>query len=681
MPPLPRSREGNERPLRYAQKATGKLGRRTTRKPVAGKPLHLNTRGRKESMKRSRQKYAVVVGLVLAVSGSVMAEEKTAQLGEVVVTATRDEVPIEQVGSSISVITAKEIEQQQKRTVADALRMVPGLDVKSYNGAGSPTDISLRGAPSYHTLVLVDGVEVNDPSDAQGGYNFANLTTDNIERIEVLNGPQSTLYGSHAIGGIINIITKRGEGKMKAFLTAEGGSHYTAKETAGISGSVKQFQYLFNISRLDTDGISAANSKNGNSENDPFQNTTVSARFGIAPLNNLDVDIALRYSRSRADLDGSSYTPPYNPIDKLGYYSKTEQLHLKSEANLSLFKNVWDQKLGIAYSDSQRSYSDNSYYNGHTVKFDWQHIIHLHSTNDFTFGAEQKDEYSDAQDMEEKHASTTSVYFQDQIKLFDRWFNTLGVRVDDHNQFGTKATYRFTTAYLIKHTGTKLKGSYGTGFRSPSLFELYAPALPSYYFTGGNSNLIPESSEGWDAGFEQSLPFMRTTFGATWFRNEFKNMIRYMTDPVTYFGYYDNVARAHTQGLELTSTVQPIEDLSLKATYTYTETKDDTSSSTNYGKQMAYRPKNKLTFDANYSLLKKANINLGLVYVGTRYANDSNTRKMKDYLLVNLAGSYDVTKNLQVFGRVDNLFDRQYEEVAGYGTPGIGAYGGVKVSF
>jgi vitamin B12 transporter len=407
----------------------------------------------------------------------------------------------------------------------------------------------------------------------------------------------------------------------------------------------------------------------------------VSARLGITPLINLDFDVALRYSKSRSDLDGYSSVPPYSFSDIRGYYSNADQLYLRSEGNLSLFNNFWDQKLGLSLNDSKRDYSDGYYYNGQSLKFDWQHLLHLHKTNDFTLGLERKDEYAQTDGMDEKHAATTSFYFQDQIKLFDRWFTTLGVRVDDHDRFGTEATYRFTTAYLVKQTGTKIRGSYGSGFRSPSLYELYAPALPLWSFLGGNANLKPEKSTGWDIGVEQTLQIMKTHLSVTWFRNDFKDMIRYMTDSATWNSYYDNVDKAHSQGIELTASLQPLDELAFKATYTYTEAKDDTSGSATYGKHWAYRPKNKLTFDANYSFLKKANLNLGLVYVGTRYSDADNNNKMKDYLLVNLAGSYDITKNLQVFGRVDNLFDRQYEEVAGYGTPGIGAYGGVKVSF
>lgn len=623
----------------------------------------------------------MVLGLVLAFCATAAAEQNPTTMSEVVITATRDEVPIEQVGSSITVITAKEIEQQQKQTVADVLRMVPGLDVKQSGAYGGSTSVFIRGAKPEHTLVLIDGVEMNDPTAIGAAYDFANLTADNIERIEVLSGPQSTLYGSHAMGGVINIITKRGDGKLKAYFSAEGGSHYTAKETAGLSGGTSLLQYALNVSRLDTDGISAANSKNGNPENDPYQNSTVSARLGITPLSNLDFDVALRYSKSRTDLDGYSTVPPYSFSDVRGYHSNTDQLYLRSEGNLSLFHNFWDQKLGLSFNDSKRDYSDGYYYNGQSLKFDWQNVLHLHKTNDFTLGVERKDEYAATDGMDEKHAATNSVYLQDQIKLFDSWFTTLGVRIDDHSRFGTEATYRFTTAYLIKQTGTKLRGSYGSGFRSPSLYELYAPALPLWLFLGGSPDLKPEKSTGWDIGVEQTIPVMKTQLSATWFRNDFKDMIRYMTDPITWNSYYDNVDKAHSQGLELAASLQPVDELTLKATYTYTETKDDTAGSTTYGKQWTYRPKNKLTFDANYRFLKKANVNLGFVYVGTRYSDAANTNKMKDYLLVNLAASYDVTKNLQLFGRIDNLLDRQYEEVVGYGTPGIGAYGGVKVSF
>lgn len=633
-------------------------------------------------MKRSRQKYAVALGLVLAVCGSALAEEKTAQLGEVVVTATRDEVPIEQVGSSITVVTAKEIEQQQKRTVADALRMVPGLDLVRTGSFGGTTAVFMRGAKSEHTLVLIDGIEMNDPSSSGGGYNFSNLTTDNIERIEILRGPQSTLYGSHAIGGVINIITKRGDGKLKGFLSAEGGSFATARENAGINGGTNLLQYSLSVSRLDTGGVSAAGERYGNKERDGYQNTAVAGRLGITPTDNTEIDLTLRYDRSRTSVDNGGGTGKDDP----NHIMKSDELFFRTQGWLSLFNGLWEQKLGVSFADtSWRDDNDKdaqhtlasdmlrSSFHGQSVKIDWQNTVKPHKTTTLVLGVETNEDNGKSDyflgtgyssEVSERFARTTGVYLQDQLNLFDAWFSTLGVRVDDHSKFGTEATYRFTTAYLIKQTDTRLKGSYGTGFKAPSLYQLYS----SY----GSADLKPDKSIGWDLGVEQGLPFMKTTLGATWFRNEYSQTIDF--DMTTY--KYNNITKAHTHGLELTAALQPIDDLTLKAAYTYLETKDDIS-----GKQLVRRPKNKASFDINYSFLKKANVNLGVIYVGTRYGDTDNNNKMKDYLLVNLAGSYDITKNLQVFGRIDNLFDRQYEEVAGYGTPGIGAYGGVKVSF
>ncbi len=634
-------------------------------------------------MKRSRQTCAVVLGLVLVTGGAALAEEKAAQLGEVVVTATRDEVPLEQVGSSISVITAKEIEQQQVRTVADALRTVPGLDVVRTGSFGGTTAIFMRGAKSEHTLVLIDGIEINDPSSTGGGFNFANLTTDNIERIEILRGPQSTLYGSHAIGGVINIITKQGDGKLKGFLSAEGGSFTTARETAGIHGGTNLLQYALTVSRLDTGGVSAAGERYGNTERDGYQNSAVAGRLGITPTSNSQIDLTLRYDRSRTSVDNGGGAG----MDDPNHTMHSDELFFRTQGWLALLDGRWEQKLGVSFSDiSWRDDNDpdtahpidllRSSFHGQSVKVDWQHTLKLHETTTLVLGAETTEEnaksdyYSDgawgpySSNWDERFARTTGVYLQDQLSLFDAWHSTFGVRVDDHSKFGTETTYRFTTSYLVKQSDTRLKGSYGTGFKAPSLYQLYS----SY----GSPDLKPDKSIGWDLGLEQGLPFMKTTLGATWFRNEYSQMIDF--DMTTW--KYTNVAKAHSQGLELTAALQPLDNLGLKAAYTYTEAYDDIS-----GKQLVRRPKNKLTFAANYSFLKKANVNLGFVYVGTRSADTANTQKMKDYLLVNLAGSYDVSKNLQLFGRVDNLFDRQYEEVVGYGTPGIGAYGGVKVSF
>ncbi|AJY71828.1 hypothetical protein RW64_01460 [Geobacter sulfurreducens] len=616
------------------------------------------------------------------------------RLDEMVVTANRVDTPTNEVGSSITVITAREIEQRKSVTLLDVLRTVPGLDVVQQGGMGGTASVFMRGANSEHTLVLLDGIELNDPSSTGAGFDFANLPTANIDRVEILRGPQSTLYGSHAMGGVINIITKKGQGKPTGFLSAEGGSYYTAIEKGGISGGTNLYNYSLGVTRRDTAGFSTAGRKYGNTENDGDQNTSVNTRLGITPTENLSVDLFFNYLKSRTDLDNNGGAGGDDP----NYVQKSEQYSFRAQGDLALFEHRWEQRLGVSLNDLSRDFtngtdpahpSDSSRgsYHGQDVKIDWQHTLHLHETNSLTLGIERKEEnaksdynsesafgpYSST--FSEKYAHTTGFYLQDQIRLWDSWFTTLGVRLDDHSRFGTQATYRFTTSYLIKQSDTRFKGSYGTGFKSPSLYQLY-----SEY---GDTGLNPEKSTGWDIGVEQALFGKKMVLGATYFRNDFENLIDFVSIATAPYGQYQNIGKARTQGAEVTATLRPLDELTLKLGYTYTWAEDLTN-----GQELLRRPKNKASLDANYRFLKDANVNLGVVYVGSRidkvfdpvtYASSRVT--MKDYVVVNLAASYDITKNLQLFGRVDNLLDRNYEEVTGYGTAGISAYGGVKVSF
>lgn len=641
-------------------------------------------------MKRSMLKCGMVSGVVMAFCAPAGAEEKIAKLEEVVVTANRLETATREVGSSITVITAQQIEQRQQTLLLDVLRSVPSIDVVRSGGPGSATSVFMRGANSEHTLVLLDGIELNDPSAAGGGYDFANLPTDNIERIEILRGPQSTLYGSRAMAGVINIITKRGQGKPTGFLSAQGGSFNTTAEKAGISGGTGLYNYSLGLSRFDTGGFSAASRKQGNTEKDGYQNTSLNTKLGITPASNFSVDFVANYLKNRADLDYDGGIGGDDP----NYIQKTEQVSLRSQADLALFDNLWEQRLGVSFNDLNSDFNNGTdparpsdlsrgSYHGQSVMLDWQHTLHLHETNSLTLGIERKEEnaksdyYSESiwgpysSPWDEHSAHTTGYYLQDQVRLWDAWFTTLGVRLDDHSRFGTKATYRFTSAYVVKQTDTTFKGSYGTAFKAPSLYQLYAP-------TYGYENLNPEKSTGWDLGIEQSLLDGKVTMGVTYFYNDFEDLINF--DDAS---KYSNISRATTQGVELTAALRPVNEFTLRAGYTYTRTEDKET-----GLELLRRPKNKISFDGNYRFMKKADLNLGVVYVGTRFDNvydpityGATRVKMRDYLLVNLAASYDLAKNLRIFGRVDNLFDRDYEEVLGYGTAGISAYGGVKVSF
>ncbi|MDD2337110.1 MAG: TonB-dependent receptor plug domain-containing protein [Geobacteraceae bacterium] len=267
--------------------------------------------------------------------------QDSSQLEEIVVTANRNEAALDEIGSSISVITREEIDRSKKPFVLDLLRTVPALDVVQSGGPGGLTSVSIRGAASEYTLVLLDGVRMNDPSTPGASYDFANLTTDNIERIEVLRGPQSTLYGSDAMGGVINIITRQGTGKPSGFVSAEGGSFGTATEKAAISGGTELLRYSLGLSREDTSGFSSAGEKYGNHETDGFHSTSISTRLGVTPSRIFDVDCIVRYLSTKADMDNGGGAGQDDPNSLV----RSEQVFVRGQGRLLLFDDYGSRSL------------------------------------------------------------------------------------------------------------------------------------------------------------------------------------------------------------------------------------------------------------------------------------------------------------------------------------------------
>ncbi len=637
-----------------------------------------------------------IVGLLACLFMSlftlVYAQEKTGvvEMKEVVVTASRLEETLRYSPDSVTVVTEDEIQKKGEKTVIDVLRDVPGVSIAQYGQFGGGASIYLRGTNNAHTLIMIDGVRVGDPMATDGKMSISDLSTNNIERIEVVRGAQSVLYGSDAIGGVINIITKKGEGKPKFFLSGEGGTYHTYRGAAGLSGGTKWVNYSLGISHFDTKGFSAAHKKYGNTEKDGHKNTSFSTRLGFTPSEYLDIDFIVRYIDTKTDLDQGGGRGKDDP----NFVSDSRQLFFRTQGRLLLLNGLWEQKLGFSLSDHDREYSDKKdaqhpydssrgFYDGRVWKVDWQHNLYLHKTNTLTLGVEYEKEKGESEYswesvwgpgksiFPEKSAYTKGLYIQDKIALYESFFATLGIRVDDHSRFGSETTYRIAPAYLFKKTGTKIKATYGTGFKAPSLYQLYALATARGPI--GNENLKPEKSKGWDAGVEQYLFKDRVTLGATYFRNDFEDLIDF-----DWAKGYVNIAKAKTEGAEIFASVRPIEDLTIGASYTYTDTEDKKT-----GKRFLRRPPHKGSLNLNYRFLNKGNASLDLIYVGKRddWAPYPKRGEVGGYTLVNLAASYDIFKNIQVFGRIENLFDRKYEEVWGYGTAGFSLFGGIKMSF
>ncbi len=601
------------------------------------------------------------------------------ELEKIVVTATKTEASQGSIGISNTIITGNEIKQTGKYTVLDVLRAQPGITVSQTGPHGGITNIYLRGSKPGHTLVMIDGVEVNDPMATDRSFNFAYLTTDNIERIEVIRGPQSTLYGSDAMGGVINIITKKGKGKPKFEITSEGGEHNTFKESFGLNGATGNSDYSFMVSRVESEGISKAKDT---SESDNYQNLTLSSRLGYKILDNAKLNIIFRHANTETDLDDGAYE------DDPNYTAWYKDFAGKLEFAQDL-KPWWDHKLSFSYLEVTRQYRDErdtvdttediqSWYKGNNQKIEWQHNLSIAEIDKITAGFEYEEERGSSSyrsrttvtRFDRKTIKNKGYYLQNQFKLTERLFITPGIRIDDHQLFDTETTYRLSSSYLLP-TQTRFKANWGTGFKAPSLYQLYS----TQDFGGGpigDPNLAPDKSKSYDFGFEQNLLDDNLSFDITYFHNKFENMVDYDLT----LSKYKNIGRAWTNGFEVNVSYKPIKNLKVGLNYTYMKTKDKTT-----GLKLVRRPENQIGFNINWILADKVNFDLNTIYVGHTWNNSNNTQKVKPYTKVDFSVYYDLNNCLQLFGRIENLFDREYQEIRGYSTLGRSFYSGLKFKF
>ncbi|NLC71580.1 MAG: TonB-dependent receptor [Desulfuromonadaceae bacterium] len=645
---------------------------------------------------------AILLLGIAAIASPLFAAEESYLLNPIIVTATRTATPSLEIAASCTVITAEEIEARQHKTVLDVLRGMPGLDITRAGSMGQQGSVLIRGGNSEHTLVLIDGVEANDPSTPGRSFDFAHLTTDNIERIEILRGPQSVLYGSDAMAGVIHIITRQGRGKPTFWGSVEGGSFRTFREALGGSGGNEKLNYSLSLSRIDSDGISAAGSADGNKERDGYRNTTLSLKLGAIPTKNTVLDLTARYMDSKTEIDNFGGPLGDDPNNELQW----QTFHLRGQGTLRLLEDLWESKIAFNFTDNQRD-NDNgpdaehpvsllrSSFDSRLYKGEWQNDLHLGERHTLTLGAEYQqesaksryyEEYADyftglpvssTSDFRKKTAYTMGVFLQEQFRYGESFFATAGIRLDDHESFDSQATWRITSAYILPRLQTKLSATLGTAFKAPSLYQLHV--VTDYVL--GNENLDPEESLGWEVGIEQPLLDRRLTLSATYFRNDFDNLITTEMDAATWQYRYVNVDKARTRGFELEALFQPLPELGFSAAYTQTDAENRDT-----GEDLPRRPRHKFSINCHYRFLDHAGADLTLVYVGKRddlFYNEATYQsgrvELDDYTLVNLAAHWDVTPKVRLFGRIDNLFDEDYEEIWGYGTPGIGAFAGIRL--
>lgn len=628
-------------------------------------------------------KQVTVHALVVSVGIALMAAPVNAQSDQpvapeehVTVTATRFETPLEDVGASVTVITADDLERLQVGTVGDALRLVPGLTVLQSGSPGATTSVGIRGAHGTQIQVIVDGVKIK--STTNGTAEFGDLTTDNVDRIEILRGPQSTLYGADAIGGVVNIITRRGQGPLSGQATVGGGNYGTVRERLAWQGATGRFDWSLGGSYHTTAGRFA---------NDAYREGSGAVQLGLALPGQGRLALSGRFQRDAKDIPFKNVFPNFD-----ANRGQVERSNLGSLRWSQPWSKRWDSDLTLSDYRDRLDFSDpadpgtseSSFQSRIDVRrfgAEWYSRVHLGSRSSLTLGAEWRSERGDNVGTFDREVSTHALVAQDEAHLSDHLVVTAGVRTDDHSAFGTKTTPRVALSYALPESSMRLKGSWGEGFRAPTLNELYFPAFggcPSF----GNPSLKPETSRSFDAGIELRFPQSRLWFEATYFQNGFQDLIEFaLIDPLNFCFQAQNVGRAQTRGAETQITAVPAKGLALSLAFTHQDTRDLDS-----GLELRRFPRNRAVATLSWARLRSAEIH-ARVSVQSSHFEASGRPRTAGYTVVDLGGHYDVFQHgrpaaiLRLFASVGNILDERYQEVQGFPALGRNFLAGAEFRF
>jgi vitamin B12 transporter len=623
------------------------------------------------------------------------ADSTDTSLKEVVVVATRTPVPLSKVGNSVTVLTDKDIKQSQATIVSDLLDQTPGITVARDGGVGQPTSVFIRGAESDQTLVVIDGVKMTDPSLPGGGFDFEDLLIGDISRIEILRGAQSTLYGSDAIGGVIDITTADPTQESEGSASLEGGSHDTGYGTANVGGVSDALMWRAAGSYYGTTGIPCFDQYLGGRRDCASQigDGAGQIRYDLAP----DVQLDLRgyIVSSRTDFDG--YDTPTGAFGDDSEYGKTQQ-------GIGYAGLTWwspdrslTNRLSVQYTGSEtREYDPNAPANygypttetfygfGRNIREEYQGTWKFSDAGQVVFGAQNEhstmNTVSPFSPFIGAGVIIDSGFVQAQYEVLKGLTLTVGGRYDHHDVYGGHGTGQFAAAWVLPDQTTVLRASFGQGFEAPSLYELY-----SNY---GNRALQPETANSWDAGIEHHALADRLVLSATYFQRTSRDLIDFFdcttpsplcaTEP---FGYYANIERSFAHGVELAGSLKATERLSITANYTLSDTEDDSPGSSTYGNELPRRPADAGNADVSYVWPFRLNTALAMRYSGPSFDDAANTIRLGGYVLLDIRTSFPINDHLEMYARVENLTDRHYEVAYQYGTLGRSAYIGARATF
>ena len=618
--------------------------------------------------------------------------------GVIIVSALRTPTPVDTVASSLTVIDKRAIDASQAPVVSDLLVRTPGISFTRNGGYGTATSIRIRGAEGDQTVLVIDGVKLADPSSTGGGYNFATLMTGDIDQIEILRGPQSILWGSQAIGGVVNIVTATPDRALEASADIEAGSRDTVNARAAVGGRSGPVHWRVAGGRFTTEGISAISPRFGGKERDGYTNSTLNGRVGIALSPGISVDLRGYYAKGRADIDSAGSVPD-SPE-----YSLVEEWTGYAGLNADLFDGALRNRLSFSRSETVRDNSNplrtvrpqSFAAKGQTDRYEYQGTLGLAQGWTIVFGIEREEQKMRSASPPNSLASFTTIrvsadidsqYAQVRIEPVVGLTLNGGLRHDHHSAFGGNMVFGGGAVWSLFDDRTILRASYGEGFKAPTLYQLH-----SEY---GNSALDPEKSRGWDAGVEQHLFYHKLILSATWFERNTDNLITYNGCPTSNrpplclapgtttprAGYYANIQRSEAHGLEMAGLAQ-IGRLTIDGNYSWIVS-EDRSPGLNFGNQLARRPRHAANATASYAWPFGLNTAVAMRWSGKTIDTAQTSATVtpfvnRAYTLVDLRAEMPVTPTLTLFARAENLFDDYYETARRYGQLGRSIYAGFR---
>ncbi|MEJ5362397.1 MAG: TonB-dependent receptor [Spirochaetota bacterium] len=624
---------------------------------------------------------------VLAIAPAVFAQEET-PLEDVIISAYKSTISYGE-SSSVCIITSKDIEQGGYRFVSDVLQTVPGLTLVQNGTLGGTASVFIRGAKTGNTVVLIDGVKVLDPSTIERTFDFGTLTTDSIERIEIIKGPQSVLYGSDATGGVINIVTKKGAGKPSITLSTYAGSYYTTQQSAHIRGGDSSLNYSFAVGQAAAQGYSRAAKPSTTTpfDDDGFYQRYALGKFSYTPFTAVTIDAGFTAKETDLDLDDYALTDDANSYENRKEMSGYTQL----EHTIATF---WKHSINASVSRTIRSYNDfdddgntgwadfgaDNRYTGTIAHAEWLHTFTLQDINTVNIGIAYEKEFSKVEDYLTSSKITNDIdvigfFAQDHVKISKLFYVIAGIRADNNTIFGWQQSYTVSPAVILPVVKTKLKGNWGKGYKAPSLYQIYGDGGSSVL---GNKDLQPEENTGYDIGIEQPISnFIKCE--VVYFANNYRNMIEY--DSSSWPGKYINIDKITTKGWEGNVTIQPIETLTISGGYTYLNAIDESTD-----EQLLRRPKHQGYGSVNVTINNFSISCIG-TYIGKRkdaYFDSSTfttiTKNLDSYIKLDTALNYALTPQITISAKVENITNKKYQQVYGYNMPERSFYVGLKAT-